>query len=315
MNYVSFGRTGLRVSPYCLGTMTFGKEADESTSIALMNRALELGINFFDTANTYNGGLTEQIVGRWLKPHREAIVLASKCYFPTGPGPNERGTSRRNITLSVEKSLKRLDTEWLDILYLHHWDDEAAIEESLDAVDRLVTQGKVFHCGVSNFTAWQSMKAIGAAQALRLPPIVCMQPMYNLVKRQAEVELLPLARAESLAVCPYNPLAAGLLTGKYGRGESGRLRENDMYRERYRNEQYWQAAERFTEFARKNGYSPAALAAAWVNSHPAVTSTILGARNLDQFNDTMGALDIDMTPELRKEISALSADPPLATDR
>ncbi len=315
MNYVPFAGTGVRVSEYCMGTMTFGNEADEKTSVALMDRALEAGINFFDTANVYVKGVSEEIVGRWLRGRREEIILASKVHQPVGPGPNERGSSRRHILIEVEKSLKRLQTDWLDILYLHLWDEEAALEQSLAAVSNLIDQGKVCYCAVSNFSAWQTMKAIAAAEAGNLAPIVCIQPMYNLVKRQAEVEILPMALSEGIAVCPYNPLAAGVLTGKYLTGEKGRLDENAMYKERYKEPEYGEVAARFVQFAKGRGVSPAALAVAWVQSHPAVTSTILGARNMAQLNDTLGCLDIALTPEERAEIALFSRTPPLATDR
>jgi len=315
MEYVPFGKTGIRVSRLCLGTMTFGKEADEKTSFAIMDRAQEIGINFFDTANVYSKGGSEEIVGRWLVGKRESIVLASKVHGPMGDGPNDWGSSRRNILLAVEKNLTRLKTDWLDILYLHLWDDFAALEESLGALTTLVEQGKVMYCGVSNFSAWQTMKAIAISEVKGLAPIACIQPMYNLVKRQAEVEILPLALAENLAVCPYNPLAAGLLTGKYLRGEKGRIDENEMYNKRYANPQYTETAKRFVPCAESLGHSPAALALAWVMSHPAVTSTILGARNLVQLNDCLGCLDIRLSPEDRAKITALSIDPPLATDR
>ena len=319
MEYVPFGRTGIRVSTLCMGTMTFGKEADEKTSFALMDRALEAGINFFDTANVYNmrdKGLSEEIIGRWLgSRRREDIVLASKCHAPMGADPNARGSSRRHIVLAVEQSLKRLKTDWLDILYLHGWDDDTALEETFAAIDTLVQQGKVFYAGVSNFAAWQTMKALAVCAAGNLAPVACVQPMYNLVKRQAEVEILPLALSENLAVCPYNPLAAGLLTGKYGRGETGRIRENDMYAKRYEDKGYWDVSERFVQYARSIGKSPAALAIAWVSGHPAVTSTILGARNLEQMDDTLGCLRLELAPEQRAKITALSIDPPLPTDR
>lgn len=315
MNYVYLAKTGVRVSELCLGTMTFGKEADEPTSIALMNRALEIGINFFDTANVYNKGLTEEIVGRWLNGRREQIVLASKVHTPTGDGLNERGSSRRNIVLEVERSLKRLHTDWLDVLYLHHWDDHTAIEETLSAVTTLREHGKVLYCGFSNSAAWQIMKAVATAEAKNLIPITCVQPMYSLLKRQVEVEILPMCQSEGLAVCPYNPLAAGMLTGKYLRGESGRLHESEMYERRYNDPRYPDVTQRFVEYATQRGYSPAALALAWVMSHPAITSTIIGARNLTQMNDTLGALDIRLTPEHRDVISALSIEPPSATDR
>jgi len=315
MDYAYLARTGIQVSRYCLGTMTFGKEADEAVSNAIMDRAAELGFNFFDTANIYNNGVSEEIVGRWLKGRRDEFVLATKVHFPAGPGVNDRGSSRRHITLSVEQSLRRLQTDWVDILYLHHWDEHTAIEQTLAALTSLVEQGKVMYVGISNFSAWQTMKAIAAAQAHGLSPIVCMQPMYNLVKRQAEVELFPLAVDQHLAVFPYNPLAAGLLTGKYHRDESGRLHESDMYRERYKNRIYWEVSERFVQYAIAGGYSPAALAMAWAASHPAVTAPIIGARNLAQMDDTMQCLSIRLSEEERAAITALSADPPLATDR
>ena len=315
MDYVAFGRTGIRVSKLCLGTMTFGKEADEQTSMAIMHRVWEIGINFFDTANVYSKGRSEEIVGRWIADKREAVVLASKVHGPMGEGPNDWGSSRRNILLAVEQSLKRLNTDWLDVLYLHLWDSQAALEQSLAAMNTLVEQGKVMYCGVSNFAAWQTMKAIAITEARRLAPLACIQPMYNLVKRQVEVEILPLALAEQLAVCPCNPLAAGLLTGKYQRGQTGRLHENAMYRERYKNPQYLEVANRFVPYAASLGMSPAALALAWVSSHPAVTSTIIGARDLGQLNDNLGCLDIHLSPEARNQITALSIDPPSATDR
>lgn len=315
MEYAVFGKTGIRVSPVCLGTMTFGNEADESTSFDLMDRAFDAGVNFFDTANIYNKGLTEQIVGKWLKTRRHKLILASKVHFATGGGPNDRGSSRRHILMEVDKSLERLQTDWLDILYLHHWDSETSIEETLSAVTTLVEQGKVHYCGVSNFAAWQVMKALGVSRMRGFAPVACIQPMYNLVKRQAEVEILPMALSEGLAVCPYNPLAAGLLTGKYGRGEKGRLSENAMYQTRYGEPVYGEVAERFVGYARDKGTSPASLAVAWVMAHPAVTSAIIGARNVEQLNDTMGCLDIALAPEEWSEISCLSPEPPSATDR
>lgn len=315
MEYVGFGNTGIRVSPLCLGTMTFGKEADEKTSFGLMDRAFDVGLNFFDTANIYNKGVTEQIVGKWLKSRRDRIILASKVHFATGEGPNDRGSSRRHILMEVEKSLERLQTDWLDILYLHHWDPETPIEETLSALTTLVEQGKVHYCGVSNFSAWQVMKAVGASHLGGFAPIACIQPMYNLVKRQAEVEILPMAFAEGLAVCPYNPLAAGLLTGKYSRGEQGRLSDNAMYQARYGDPLYAEVADRFVAYALEKGKSPAALAVAWVMSHPAVTSAIIGARNLEQLDDTIGCLDIALPSEERSEVSALSSEPAPATDR
>ncbi len=315
MNYRYLGDTGLRVSEICLGTMTFGNESDETASRAIMDHAFDAGINFFDAAHNYNKGLTEEIVGRWLGERRREIVLTSKVYFPSGGGRNDQGLSRRNIVQSVEKSLKRLQTDYLDLLYLHHWDDNTHLEHSLRALDDLVRSGKVLSCGVSNFAAWQVMKAISVAELKGLARLSVMQPMYSLVKRQVEVELLPLAHHESLAVVPYNAIGAGLLTGKYLEGGSGRLHEAEMYRQRYENEQYAEVTRRFVAYAREKGRSPAALAVAWVKAHPVVTSALVGARTVDQLKDTLACLEIPMSPEQRAEITELSIAPPLATDR
>lgn len=315
MEYVYLGKTGVRVSELCLGTMTFGKEADEETARAIMDHAFGIGINFFDTAVVYNLGKTEEIVGRWMGKKRRDIILASKVFFPMGEGLNDRGTSRRNLLFEVDRSLQRLGTDYLDILYLHHWDENTAIEDSLRALNTLIEHGKVLYWAVSNFAAWQIMKALSVAELQRLAPAVAVQPMYNLVKRQVEVEILPLAAHEGLAVIPYNALAAGLLSGKYLRGESGRLEQVDMYAKRYGHPQYLEVTKRFVAYARERGASPAALAMAWVMGHPAVTSTLIGARDLAQFKDTLGCFELRLNPRERAQITAFSIDPPDATDR
>jgi aryl-alcohol dehydrogenase-like predicted oxidoreductase len=215
----------------------------------------------------------------------------------------------------VERSLKRLQTDYVDVLYLHHWDDETPIEESLGAIDHLVRQGKVVYGAVSNFSAWQTVKALECARARGLAPVTAHQPMYNLTKRVAEVEILPMALDYGLAVCPYSPIAAGLLSGKYNRGESGRITHHPMYRERYKDPVHLDVARRFTEYAQSRGLAPAALAVAWCGSHPAVTAPIAGARNVEQLNTALQSVDIQLTPEQRAEISALSPGPPLPTDR
>lgn len=315
MEYVRLGSTGLEISRLCLGTMTFGNESDEAMSRTLMDTAFERGINFFDCAHNYNKGLTEEIVGRWIGPHRSEIILTTKIFFPFGGGRNDQGLSRRNIIASVERSLKRMQTDWVDILYLHHWDEHVCLDESLRAVNTLIEQGKVLYLGLSNFAAWQVMKAVGHCRMHNYAPVVCIQPMYNLVKRQAEVELLPLAAHEGLAVFPYNAIGAGLLTGKYLKGRSGRLTEVEMYRQRYADPHYVEVTRRYVEYARGQGLSPAALAVAWVMHHPNVTAPIVGARNVEQFQDTLQCLDIALSVEQRTEISDLSIAPPLATDR
>ncbi|MBX3178084.1 MAG: aldo/keto reductase [Candidatus Hydrogenedentes bacterium] len=315
MQYNRLGRTGLLVSELCLGTMTFGNEADEPTSQALMERALERGINFFDAAHNYNLGKTEEIVGRWIGPHRDQIILTSKVYFPCGGGINDEGCSRRNIIRSVEKSLRRFQTDYIDIVYLHHWDDNAAIEQSMGAMNTLVEQGKVHYVGVSNFSAWQTMRAQAVAEQRGYAPISVVQPMYSLVKRQVEVEIIPMCDYEGFGLVPYNALGAGLLTGKYLEGGSGRLNEAEMYRQRYDNPNYVEITRKFVAHAREQGVSPAALALAWVMSHPKVDSALFGARNVEQFDNTLTCLDHRLSPEARQGITALSIDPPRATDR
>ncbi|MBS1253057.1 MAG: Aldo-keto reductase YhdN [Anaerolineales bacterium] len=318
MEYRTLGRTGVQVSQLCFGTMSFGGIADEEMSAAMYHRCREVGVNFFDTANVYTDGRSEEILGQLAAGERDEIILASKVHFPMGDDVNARGLSRRHIMLAVEASLKRLGTDRLDLYYVHGFDPNTPIEEPLHAMDDLAHQGKILYPAVSNWAAWQIAKALGVSAREGLARFECIQPMYNLVKRQAEVEILPLAEAEEMAVVPYSPLGGGLLTGKYGpeqRPEQGRLVENDMYTRRYGEPQYYAVAGCFTAYARERDVHPATLAVAWVMSHPNVTAPIIGARNVEQLEASLAALDVDMTPERRAEISALSSEPPPATDR
>ena len=317
MEQVFLGKTGIKVGRLALGTMTFGGEADREASRAIYRRAREAGIDHLDTADVYNKGLTEQIVGELIAGERDRIVLASKAYFPTGEGPNDRGTSRYHLVRAVEASLKRLGTDRIDLYYLHRFDERTDLEVTLRAIEHLLASGKVLHLGVSNFAAWQTMKALGIARACNLSPAVAIQPMYNLAKRQAEVEILPMAQSEQLAVFPYSPLGGGLLSGKYAPGKTpeGRIASWEIYRMRYGGADTIELAARFTELAAELGHAPAALAVAWVMSHPAVTAPILGARSVAQLDAALGATSIAMTAELRARISALSPEPPPATDR
>jgi len=298
--------------------MTFGQEADEEASAAMFHRCREVGINFFDTANVYAGGRSEEILGKLIADCRDEIVLTSKVGFPTGDDVNAQGLSRRHITLAVEASLRRLGTDRLDLYFLHRFDPNTPVEETLRALDDLVHQGKILYPAVSNWAAWQIAKALGISEREGLARFACIQPMYNLVKRQAEVEILPLAQAEGLGVITYSPLGGGLLSGKFDttrRPERGRLVENEVYRKRYGDPVYYEIAGRFTAHARERGVHPASLAVAWVMSHPAVTAPIIGARDVTQLEASLAALDVPMTPEWRAEISALSIEPPPATDR
>lgn len=310
--------TGVTVSALAMGTMTFGGDADDDASRAMVHRCLDAGIDHFDTADVYNGGRAEEILGRLLEGVRDRVVIATKAYFPSGAGPNDRGSSRRHLLRSVEGSLRRLRTDRVDLFYLHRFDDHTSLESSLRAVEDLVRSGKVLYPAVSNFAAWQVAKALGV-QALRgLSPLVAVQPMYNLVKRQAEVEILPMARAEGLAVFPYSPLGGGLLSGRYGRTEergTGRISDWPIYQMRYGSPSSMAVADEFRALAEEIGVHPAALAVAWVASHPAVTAPLLGARSLQQLEPVLGAVAIDMSPELRARIAMLVPPPPPATDR
>ena len=318
MKYKYLGRTGVQVSELCFGTMSFGEDADEETSEQMYRRCREAGINFFDCANVYAGGQSEELLGKFIATEREQVVITSKVYFPTGNDPNARGASRRNIQLAVEKSLRRLQTDWIDIYFIHHFDEHTPIEETLRSLDDLVRQGKILYPAVSNFSAWQIMKALGISHYEQLARFEVIQPMYNLVKRQAEVEILPLAQAEGLAVTPYSPLGGGLLTGKYTgeqTPEVGRLKSSKMYEIRYGEEWMYTAATDFAEFARSHGYTPASLAVAWVAHHPAVTAPIIGARNLGQLEESLCAVELEMTEDLYEQICALTPKPAVATDR
>ncbi|HEY3230043.1 MAG TPA: aldo/keto reductase [Roseiflexaceae bacterium] len=318
MQYKRLGNTGINVSALCFGVMSFGGDADEQTSAAMFHRCRDVGINFFDCANVYAQGRSEEILGRLIAPCRDEVIITSKVFGATGPDINARGASRRHIRSAVEASLKRLNTDYIDIYFLHQFDPATSLEETLHALDDLVRAGKILYPAASNYAAWQVAKALGISAKEGWSHFECIQPMYNLVKRQAEVELLPMAQSEQLGVITYSPLGGGLLTGKYGatrRPDSGRLVENQIYQTRYGGALYYDVAERYTHFARERGLEPASLAVAWVASHPAVTAPIIGARNLDQLEGSLKALDITMTPELRAEISALSPEPPLATDR
>ena len=318
MQYRFLGRTGLRVSSLVLGTMSFGAEADEATAGAMFRRAREAGVNVFDCADVYAGGRSEEILGRLVAPCRDEVVLTTKAYFPTGGGPNDRGASRYHLVRAVEASLCRLGTDRIDLFFLHRFDDATALDETLRAVDDLVRQGKVLYPAVSNFAAWQTAKALGVQALHGLSPLVATQPMYNLVKRQAEVEILPQAQAEHLAVLPYSPLGGGLLTGKYGvdrRPEAGRLVDNAMYTTRYGQPSSYEVAERFTTFACEAGHHPVTLAVAWVASHPAVTAPLIGARSVAQLEPALAAAELTLDAATRAAISALSPTPPPATDR
>lgn len=316
MHYKRMGRTGIDVAALSFGTMTFGDGADKDMSAKLYARCRDAGVNLFDTADVYANGESERILGDLVKGHRDEIILATKAFYPTGDGPNCRGLSRRHLFKSIDASLTRLNTDRVDIYYLHAFDQRTPIEESLQALKDLQAQGKLLYVGISNFAAWQAMKAIMAAERIGLS-VHCLQPMYNLVKRQSESELLPMAQDQDLAVMPYGPLAGGVLTGKYlsGTPDDARLCKQAAYRDRYRDSWVGQATARFVEAANEMGFHPASLAIAWVMSNPAISSPLIGARTLNQLQLALKASKIEMTPEMRSRLSALTPAPALATDR
>ncbi|WP_319476912.1 aldo/keto reductase [Marispirochaeta aestuarii] len=318
MEYRVFGRTGVMVSSLCFGTMSFGGIADREESARMYAACRDAGVNFFDCANSYNKGASEEILGDLIHPERENIIITSKYTVRTGPDINAIGSSRRNALLEVEKSLKRLKTDYIDLYFVHNFDPYTHIEEVLMAMDDLVRQGKVLYLGVSNWAAWQISKALGLSFHYGWNRFECIQPMYNLLKRQAETEILPLAAAENMAVISYSPLAGGLLSGKYKPGEkpkSGRFAEQEMYVQRYGREEYHLAAAEFAAYARNHGVDPVTLMIAWVKSHPALTAPIIGARNTDQLQYSLAAADYSLTPEMRDDISSIFPGPPPAHDR
>ena len=318
MKYVNLGTTGVQVSELCLGTMTFGKEADRPTSRAIYRACRDAGINFFDCANVYSTGEAERILGDLITGERHQLILTSKVGGSMGAGPNREGLSRRHILQECEQSLRRLNTDWIDVYFAHRFDPLVPVEESLHAFDILVQQGKVRYIGVSNWAAWQIACALGGCALKGFQPIRVVQPMYNLVKRQAEVELFPLAQAAGLGVMAYNPLGGGVLTGKYGLAPdqaAGRLTENAMYRRRYAEAWMFEAAQGLKAIGNEVGVAPVSLAIAWAARHPAVTCPILGARSVEQLEPALKASEIQLSAELYQRLSALAPSPPPATDR
>lgn len=318
MRYKRLGRTGIAVSELCFGTMSFGGDADEAESGKLYIAAREAGINFFDCANRYAKGASERILGMLMAKERDQVVITSKCANPTTDDVNDRGTNRRHMKMAVEDSLRRLKTDRLDILILHRWDANTPLEETLRGLEDLVREGKVIYTGASNFAAWQVMKGLGISAREQWTRFEVIQPMYSLVKRQVEVEILPMAASESLGVMTYGPVGGGLLSGKYGpdkRPASGRLIDNPEYNARYDEAWAYETAGKFTEFAAGRGVHPVTLAVAWAKTNPTVTCPIIGARSVEQLRPSLDAINFEMDADLRDELSALSRAPVPATDR
>lgn len=302
MEYVNLGSSGLKVSNVCMGTMTFGDQADEKECARMVEMCLDAGVNFFDTANVYNAGLSEEILGRALKGRRDDVVVATKVRGRIGPGPNEVGLSRRHILKAVDDSLRRLQTDYVDLYYLHQPDYETPIEETMAAMDTLVRQGKVRYVGVSNYASWQICEALNVCEQEHLAPIVCVQPMYNLVARGIEQELLPFCRKFGIGVVPYNPLAGGLLTGKHTKGEppkkGTRFDLKETYQDRYWHPRLFDAAQELCGIADTAGLSPVELALQWLLARAEVTSVILGASRREQLEENLAACEGKLPPDV-----------------
>jgi aryl-alcohol dehydrogenase-like predicted oxidoreductase len=281
--------------------MTFGGQADERTALEIMDVAAAAGINFFDTADVYQKGRSEELVGKWLQGRRDRIVLATKVYGATGDGPNDRGLSRAHILGAVEASLRRLRTDYLDLYQAHHPDPEAPLDETLRALDDLARQGKVRYLGCSNYSAWQVCKALWISDAESLARFDCVQPRYNLLYREIERELLPLCADQGLGVIVYNPLAGGMLTGKYSRESppppDTRMGLREIYRERYWHARNFDAIDRLCPVAARHGHSLVQLALAWVLSRPTITSAIVGATAPAQLQQSLSAVGLPLGEE------------------
>lgn len=319
MEHVRFGRTGLKVSRLCLGTMTFGYQCDDDTSFAIMDAAHEAGITFLDTADVYplgappkDFGRTEELVGQWMGSRRDEFIVATKCFFPTGPRPWDSGSSRKNIMRALEASLRRLDTEYVDLYQLHSWDAETPIDETLQALDDVVRSGKVRYIGISNLLAYQLARSIGRAEVLGTASFVSVQPRYNLLFRENERELFPLCSEEGIAVIPYNPLAGGFLSGKHQPGaptEGGRFTLGwaaGRYQERYWNDRMFATIEELRPIAESAGVSMAKMAVQWVLANPVITSPIIGASKPEQLADSVAAVDAPLDAELKAKLDELT---------
>jgi aryl-alcohol dehydrogenase-like predicted oxidoreductase len=310
------GKTGTAVSSYALGTMTFGAESDEAASHAMLDRYLEAGGNFVDTADVYTHGASESIIGSWLKQSgkRDDIVLASKCRFAMGDGPNDAGLSRTHIQRACDASLERLGVETIDLYQAHCWDPATPLEETLAAFDELVTAGKVRYVGISNFTGWQLQRAILGARHSGLAPVVTLQPQYSLLAREIEWELVPLCLDEGVGMLPWSPLGGGWLTGKYDREQrpegATRLGEDpDRGVEAYdkRNtDRTWNVVDAVKEIAETHDASMAQVALAWVTQRPGVTSTILGTRTVEQLDDNLAAAELVLNDDQLERLDEVS---------
>ena len=322
MEHARLGGTGLQVSRICLGTMTFGVHCDERTSFAIMDRAADAGVTFFDTADVYpiggsleTAGRSEEFIGRWLRGKRDQFIIGTKFGGRMGPQPWNQGNSRKHIFDAVEGSLRRLGTDYIDLYQLHGPDPETPIDETLRALDDLVRSGKVRYIGCSNLLAYQLARALGRSEAQSLTRFSAVQPRYNLLYREIERELLPLCVEEGVGVIPYNPIAGGLLSGRhrpdvvpeadslFGLGAAG-----TVYQNMYWHEPEFATVETLTPLAAEAGVPLAQLAVAWALAHPAITAPIVGASRPDQLEDTLAAVELRLDPDLKTRLDELTVE-------
>jgi 1-deoxyxylulose-5-phosphate synthase len=316
MEHARLGRTGLQVSRLCLGTMTFGLQSDESTAVAILDRAAEGGIDFIDSSDSYplggdlsTRGITEEILGRWLRGKRDRFIVATKCFAPTGPAPFDAGNSRKHIMAAIDNSLRRLQTDYIDLYQLHGYDRQTPIDETLGVLDDLVRSGKVRYTGCSNFLTYQLVRAIGRSETLRLARFDSVQPRYNLLFRQIEREMLPFCLEEGVGVISYNPIAGGLLSGKHS--QSGSPPEGTRftlgtagaaYQDRYWHDPEFDTVEELREMAKQAGVSLVTLSVAWVMANKAITAPIIGASRPEQLDASLAAAEFKLDEGLKDRL-------------
>jgi aryl-alcohol dehydrogenase-like predicted oxidoreductase len=320
MDHARLGRTGLQVSRLCLGTMTFGLQSDESTAVAILDRAAEGGIDFLDTSDAYplggdlsTRGITEEILGRWLQGKRDRFIVATKCFAPTGPAPFDGGNSRKHILAAVDASLRRLQTDYIDLYQLHGYDQNTPIDETLSALDDLVHSGKIRYLGCSNFLTYQLVRAIGRSETLRLARFDSVQPRYNLLFRQIEREMLPFCHEDGVGVIPYNPIAGGLLSGKHSRTAPppegtrftlGNAAQN--YQDRYWHDREFDTVDALRKLAGQAGVSLVTLSVAWVLANQAITAPIIGASRPEQLDASLAAAQFALGDDLKGQLDDLT---------
>lgn len=320
MEFANLGRTGLEVSRLCLGAMTFGRESTEELSITMLNRFKELGGNFIDTADAYSAGVSEEILGRWLKSQsREDWIIATKVRWGTSEGHNKQGLSRKHIAYQVESSLRRLQTDYIDLYQVHMWDPKTPLEETLSTLNTLVQQGKVRYIGVSNFSAWQIQKAVDLSRQHGWEAFTCLQPLYNLLDREIEWEQVQVCLNEGLGIIPWSPLRGGWLSGKFRRGMTAPVPNTRVEEAEakgwtegwtvYNTEHTWNVIDTMLEIGDETDKTPAQIALRWLMQRPGVTAPIIGARTLEQFEDNMGAVGWALTPEQMERLNTVSAKP------